>query len=439
MFARGVGTIEKARMTTRELPAGDPVRLGFAADRLNRIATTMDAAVAKGALPGAVTLVARRGEVAHLHVSGKLDIDRPAALQVDSLFRMYSQTKPMTAAVILALFEDGAFLLDEPISKWLPEFANPKVVAFQQSQERVRGAGVGPGLVAARREITIFDLLTMTSGLPSMSRTPAAHWPTLSRAWEGTGFSPGDTRFNDPPGTYDELVQALAASPLHAHPGEVWQYGSDFDVLTLLATRVSGKSLDVLFQEKVLGPLGMNDSGFYCAAADLGRLVTDHQWDQNGRIVVRDRPETSEKAGGNNRRLMSGNGLFGGLLSTPWDYARFAQMLLNGGELDGVRVLGRKTVELMSTNHIGERCIDLAVGPNYGFGLGVCVRKGIGGSFMPGSEGTFGWGGAAGTWFFVDPAEEMMGLFFTHVFGYQFLPTADLFERFEKMAYEALT
>ena len=135
---------------------------------------------------------------------------------------------------------------------------------------------------------------------------------------------------------------------------------------------------------------------------------------------------------------MSGNGLFGGLLSTPWDYARFAQMLANGGELDGVRVLGRKTVELMSTNHIGDREVDIAIGPGYGFGFGMCVRKGIGGGFTPGSAGTFGWGGAAGTWFFVDPKEELVGLFFTHVFGYQFLPTADLHERFEKLTYEAL-
>jgi len=423
---------------TRQLAAGDPHELGFVPERLDRISKTMDAAVAARAVPGTVTLVARKGKVVHTHVTGKLDLERDAKLSIDSLFRMYSQTKPVTAAVLLTLFEEGAFLLDDPISKWIPEFAHPKVVAYLQAHERVRGLTIG-GIEAARREIRIFDLLTMTSGLPSMGRTPAVHWPTLSRAWEGTGFAPGDTRFNDPTHDYDDLVLALAANPLHSHPGEVWQYGSDFDVLTLLLTRVSGKSLDVLFREKVLGPLGMNDSAFYCREADLGRLVTDHQWDLSGRLCIRDRPETTEKAGRANRRLMSGNGLFGGLLSTPWDYARFAQMLANGGELDGVRILGRKTVELMTTNHIGDRCIDLGVGPNYGFGLGVCVRKGIGGSYMPGSPGTFGWGGAAGTWFFVDPVEEIIGLFFTHVFGYQFLPTADLFERFEKMTYEALS
>ncbi len=422
---------------TKQLPVGDPRELGFVPGRLDRIGRTMDAAVAKNDVPGTVTLVARKGKVVHTHVTGKLDMQRPAPLAIDSLFRMYSQTKPVTAAVLLTLFEEGAFLLDEPISKWLPEFANPKVVAYHQAPDRVRGRTVA-GIEPARREITIFDLLTMTSGLPAMGRTPAVHWPTLSRAWEGTGFAPGDTRFNDPTLNYDELVAALAANPLHSHPGDTWQYGSDFDVVTLLLTRVSGMSLDALFQEKILGPLGMSDSAFYCREADLGRLVTDHQWDLTGKLAIRDRPETTEKAGRANRKLMSGNGLFGGLLSTPWDYARFAQMLANGGELDGVRVLGRKTVELMRTNHIGERCIDLAVGPNYGFGLGVCVRKGIESSFMPGSAGTYGWGGAAGTWFFVDPQEELVGLFFTHVFGYQFLPTADLFERFEKMTYEAL-
>jgi CubicO group peptidase (beta-lactamase class C family) len=428
---------EKSMTRMKELPRGDARELGFAPERLNRIGKTMDAAVAARAIPGTVTLVARKGQVVHTHVTGRLDLERDAKLSIDSLFRMYSQTKPITAAVLMTLFEDGAFLLDEPVSKWIPEFANPKVVAYQQAPERVRGRTLG-GIEPARREITIFDLLTMTSGVAAMSRTPAAHWPTLKGAWEGTGFAPADTRFNDPTNDYDDLVLALAQNPLHSHPGDTWQYGSDFDVLTLFLTRLTGKSLDALFREKILGPLGMNDSAFYCRETDIDRLVTDHQWDANGKLTVRDRPETTEKLGRSNRRLMSGNGLFGGLLSTPWDYARFAQMLANGGELDGVRILGRKTVELLSTNHIGARCIDLAVGPNYGFGFGVCVRKGIGGSFTPGSPGTFGWGGAAGTWFFVDPVEELVGLFFTHVFGYQFLPTADLFERFEKLTYEAL-
>ena len=227
---------------------------------------------------------------------------------------------------------------------------------------------------------------------------------------------------------------AIAAIPLHSQPGELWNYGYDFDVLSLFLTRVSGKNLGELFQEKLLGPLGMHDSSFYCNEEDLSRLVTEHQWNPvEGKLAIRDRPETSEKAGRGDRRVMSGNGVSGGLLCSPLDFARFAQMLANGGELDGVRILGRKTVELMRTNHIGDRCID-SFSPNYGFGFGMFVRKSIGSSFTPGSAGTFGWAGAAGTWFFIDPKEELFGLFFTQVFGYMF-PTA---VQFEKMTYEAL-
>jgi CubicO group peptidase (beta-lactamase class C family) len=379
---------------TKALPAGDPSELGFAPERLDRISNMVDAEV------GAVT--------------------------ADSLFRLHSQTKPMTAAVLMVLFEEGAFLLDEPVSKWIPEFAKPGVFAIKPPQDAVRG-DYSP-TTPALREITIFDLLTMTSGLPSLGRTPVAYQPTMKAA----GITPGDTE--DPTLDYDDRVVAIAGIPLHSQPGKLWNYGYDFDVLSLFLTRVSGKNLGELFQEKLLGPLGMHDSSFYCNEEDLSRLVTEHQWNPvEGKLAIRDRPETSEKAGRGDRRVMSGNGVSGGLLCSPLDFARFAQMLANGGELDGVRILGRKTVELMRTNHIGDRCID-SIAPNCGFGFGMFVRKSIGSSFTPGSAGTFGWAGAAGTWFFIDPKEELFGLFFTHVFGLMF-PTA---VQFEKMTYEAL-
>ena len=415
-----------------ELPEGDAAELGFIPARLDKIGRMVDAEVAAGEIPGAVTLIARQGKIVHSHVSGKLDVERPETLSMDSLFRLYSQTKPMAAVVLLALFEDGAFLLDEPISKWIPEFANPRVFELPPAKDFVRGAMVPTR--PAKREITIYDLLTMTSGLPSLGKTPIAYWPLMKPVWEGTGMLPGDSSFNDPALDYDDLVVAIAANPLHADPGEVWHYGSDYDVLSLLLTRVSGMNLEDLFRQKLLGPLGMNDSGFYCGEDNLDRLVTEYLWDPVGECLnIRDRPETTEKAGRADRRLMSGNGTFGGLLSTPRDFARFAQMLANGGGLDGVRILGRKTVELMRSNHIGERCIDL-YGPNYGFGFGGFVRKSVESSFIPGSAGTYGWAGAAGTWFFVDPKEELFGLFFTQVFGFM-LPTAI---QFEKMTYEAL-
>jgi CubicO group peptidase (beta-lactamase class C family) len=316
----------------------------------------------------------------------------------------------------------------------------------RQQQEDVRTRPLGHvqneiafgGTVVAQRDITVFDLMTMTSGLPGPGRTPANYDFAIRQAMEGSGFLPLDARVNDPPGTYEDMVLALAQAPLHAQPGAVWNYAMDFDVLSLLLERATGQPLDDLFRECVFEPLGMTDACFYCGEQNAGRLVADHAWDLAGKLIVRDPPGHAEKLGRSNRKLMSGNGLFGGVLCTPRDYGRFAQMLLQGGTLDGVTVLGRKTVELMTANHIGRRNVDIAVGPGYGFGLGYAVRKSIGGTFLPGSPGTFGWGGAAGTWFFVDPAEEMWGMFFTHVFGYQFSPTADLMFRFEKMAYEAL-
>ena len=422
------------------LPVADAGDVGMDQAHLDRIDDVMSTAVADGKLPGAVTVVARKGKVVHSNAVGSLDIDaQDGQLGMNSLFRMYSQSKPVTAVATMSLYEDGLLFLDDPIKKWLPEFADPRVTAYAQASERVKGTPIElGGSVAANRDLTIFDLMTMTSGMPGMSRTPVNYFPLMNIVMNGTGFQAWDQRVNDPDYSYEEMVLALSQVPLHTQPGEVWNYGSDFDVLTLLLTRATDMSLDELLAERVFEPLGMTDSFFYCGEENVDRLVTDHAWDQEGNVIVRDPPATAEKVGRSNRQLMSGNGMFGGILSTPYDFTRFAQMLLNGGSLDGKRVLGRKTVELMTTNHIGDRSVDIAIGPGYGFGLGYAVRKSLAGSNMPGSIGTYGWGGAAGTWFFVDPKEELFGLFFTHIFGYQFSPEADHMFRFEKLAYEAL-
>jgi len=422
------------------LPRAEPEEVGLSSARLARLSQTMAAVAEKRSVPGVATVILRGGKVVHAEAHGFLDMERSRPLGLDALYRMYSQTKPVTAALLMQLQEDGLLFLDDPVAKYLPEFANRRVVVHKSAGERVRGEIIGGAdTVPARRDITVLDLLTMTSGLPSRSRTPAALSHLVDRAFKGSGFLLADDRpINDPPGTYEESVLSLAHAPLHSQPGETWQYGSDFDVLTLLIQRAAGKPLDELMRTRIYEPLGMTDSAFYCPADKIGRLVTEYQWDMQGQLMVRDTPENAEKAGGTNRRLVSGNGLFGGMLSTAADYTRFAQMLLNKGTLDGARILGRKSVELMTTNHIGERDIDIVVGPGYGFGFGYCVRKTLTGSAMPGTPGTFGWGGAAGTWFFVDPKEDLAGLFFTHVFGYQFSPTADLFFRFEKGVYEAL-
>ena len=422
------------------LPVVEPESQEMSSERLNRINRTMDEAVSSNQLPGVATVVCRRGEVVHTHVAGSRNMEKPdEPVGLDSLFRMYSQTKPVTAVVAMTLFEEGVIYMDDPISKWLPEFADLRVVDYPSATDKYRGIPIALGsTVAASREITVFDLMTMTSGLPGAGRTPAVYQDATNRAMEGSGFLPGDLLINDPPRSYEEMVLALAEAPLHSQPGETWNYGSDFDVLTILLQRASGKPLDELFQERIFGPLKMESACFYCGEANIDRLVTDHAWDLEGNLIVRDPPETAEKVGRSNRKLMSGNGLFGGMLASPPDYARFAQMLLNGGTLDGARIISRKTVDYMTTNHIGDRRVDIAVGPGYGFALGYCVREDIGGTFAQGSRGTYGWGGAAGTWFFVDPLEELWGLFFTHTFGYQFKPGADLHFRFERLVLESL-
>ena len=422
------------------LPVVGPEEVGFDSARLARIDATMGAAVERGAVPGVVTVVARQGKVAHCGVSGYLDVERKTALPLDALFRMYSQTKPVVAALTMQLQEEGLFFLDHPITNWLPEFEGREVLAPLASTQHVRGEPLALGATQAMtRQITIRDLMTMTSGLPSMGNMPAALSPLLNRVWDGSGFSANDAGQADPERVHLDMVLAAAALPNARQPGEGWEYGFDFDVLTVLLERATGQSLDTLLQERIFGPLGVEDCGFYCSPSDAERLVTNHHWGEDGGLIPRERPEDSEKVRESLGKQVSGNGLFGGALMTPAAYTRFAQMLLNGGELDGARILGRKTIELMTANHIGDWDIDLGVGPGYGFGLGYCTLKTIGRGALPGSPGTYGWGGAAGTWFFVDPVEELIGLFFTHVFMYQFNPMADLAERFQKHTYEALT
>ena len=217
------------------LPAASPEAVGFDAERLARIDSTMAGAVERGAVPGTVTVVLRRGQVAHSSVHGYLDIERKTPLQLDSLFRMYSQTKPVTAALTMQLQEEGLFFIDEPITNWLPEFEGRGVAAPLDPLQAVRGQALS--LIneePMRRQITIRDLMTMTSGLPSMGNTPSTLWPFLAQVWEGSGFAPTDLGEADPDKTHEDMVIACAQLPNARQPGAGWEYGFDFDVLTVL-------------------------------------------------------------------------------------------------------------------------------------------------------------------------------------------------------------
>ena len=425
------------------LPMVEPEEVGFDSGRLARIKATMAGAVERGEAPGAITVIAREGKVVHTSAHGYLDSERQTALPMDALFRMYSQTKPVVAALTMQLQEEGLFFLDHPITNWLPEFEGREVLAPLSSIQGIRAPLTLGATQPMTRQITVRDLLTMTSGLPTVGNMPAAFWPLVAQAWGSSEFSPSAAGRPDPDAVHEEMVVASALLPNARQPGTGWEYGFDFDVLTVLLERATGQSLDALLQERIFAPLGIEDCGFYCPPGKAQRLVTNHFFDQSGALLAEEKPEGSQKVRESLGKQVSGNGLFGGVLMTPAAYTRFAQMLLNGGELDGARILGRKTIELMTANHIGDWEVELSLpggfGPGYGFGFGYCTLKTIGKGALPGSPGTYGWGGAAGTWFFVDPVEELIGLFFTHVAMYQINPRADLAERFQKQTYEALT
>ncbi|NIB38171.1 beta-lactamase family protein [Pseudomaricurvus alkylphenolicus] len=418
----------------------NPEELGFSPDRLHRIATTLEKAVKDEVVPGSVAIVGRKGHIAHCSVHGWQSVEESMPLGVASRFRLYSQTKPVIAVLALRLFEEGLFFLDDPVSRYLPEFSNRQVLV-PPVPGGVRSDVTMAHTVPAEREITVFDLLTMTSGLPHFSTMPATYASAVTAPFLGTGMLPGlvDDKLNNPPQPFEQMILSLANLPLQSQPGECWSYGHDFDVLGLLLERVTGQSLETLCDTHIFQPLGMGDTGFYCPESDVDTLTAEYQWDDSGAFVLRDAPSTAEKLDGKDRKLISANGMFGGLLSSPRDFSLFAQMLLNSGELNGERILGRKTIDLMTANHIGGKSVNIMEGPHHGFGFGVSVRKQLGGTFMPVSAGAYGWSGAGGTYFVIDPIEDMFCLFFTHVFLYPMAAREHLQDRVVKMAYEALT
>jgi CubicO group peptidase (beta-lactamase class C family) len=285
----------------------------------------------------------------------------------------------------MMLHEEGHFLLEDPVSKFLPEFKNPKVAIANAPHERSEG---GYRLVPAEREITIRHLLTHTAGLASGSGGP-----TLAAVKQLT---------HKPEDLLADHVRRLAVLPLNFQPGAAWEYGPATDVLGRLVEVVSGQPLDAFFRERILGRLGMNDTWFYLPQDRIPRLATAYtkQGDTLKKLTA---PGPANPSG----RFFSGAG---GLAGTAEDYFRFCQMLLNGGQLDGTRLVSRKTIEMMTANQIGRLPLWQDSYRGYGFGLGFRVRENLGASMTLGSVGEYGWGGAFGTYFWVDPKEQMIGI-----------------------------
>lgn len=375
------------------LPVASPESVGLSAERLERIGAAVERQIEEKRLAGAVTLVARKGRAAWFKAQGMMDVESGKRMQPDAIFRICSMTKPITSLAVMMLYEEGRFLLNDPVSKYLPEFKNPKVL--------VKPASGDPYTMPAQREITIKHLLTHTAGL-------TYHWnPDLGARYREAGVSHGLLQYD---GTIGDSVKRLAGLPLLFHPGEKFHYSLSIDVLGRLVEVVSGKSLDEFFRTRIFEPLGMKDTYFYLPVDKVSRLATAYTWyEGKGLSKFPDKPivegsfeYSADYPYRGPKKLYAGGA---GLSSTVADYSQFAQMMLNGGVLDGTRLVSRKSVELMSHDQLGK------VDPEMGFGLGF----GVSGIKAPldelGSPGKYGWGGFYYTGFFIDPKEQMVVVF----------------------------
>jgi CubicO group peptidase (beta-lactamase class C family) len=402
------------------LPSAKPEQVGLSAERLDRIGQLLKADVEKGQIPGAVALVARKGRVAYFESFGFRDKAAGAPMTKDAIFRIYSMTKPITSVAAMMLVEEGKVVLTDPVSKFLPPLTGLEV-----SVQRFDGA-TGKAInstVPAEREITIQDLHRHTSGL--------TYGETSANARVKDAYAKAGVDWKDL--TAGEQVERLAKVPLAYQPGTVWHYGLSTDVLGRVVEAVSGTTLGQFFQERIFTPLKMVDSGFSVPKEKVGRIAEPFEKDPATGTPIKLIDVTvlpKNDSGG------------GGGVGTTMDYARFCQMLLNGGSLDGPRILSRTTVRLMTSDHLGpiaEAAPSPSTGllgtPGYGFGLGFAVRREAGVAGVHGSPGDYTWGGFAGTYFWIDPKEELFGVLMTQQPG----PTRVQYRKlFRQLVYQAI-
>jgi CubicO group peptidase (beta-lactamase class C family) len=399
-----------------------PEWAGFSGERLARLAARMQEFEADERIAGVVTLVWREGVVVHNDVLGFQDLESRTPMRRDTIFRIASMTKPITSVAVLMLVEDGKLGLGDPVERWLPELARPRVLRDP--------AGALSRTTPAQRPLTVRDLLTHRSGL---AYTFTSSGP-LSQALADAGLLGSSSTLPT-----DEWMRRLGALPLAYEPGTRWHYGLSTDVLGVLVERVSGLPFPEFLRTRLFEPLGMRDTAFWVPADAMDRLATLYALDpETGRLVATDRPPASRLA--KPPAFASGGG---GLVSTADDYLRFARMLLGGGELEGVRILAPHTVALMTTNHLSAEqrqvpFLGMEFFAGQGFGLGVSVvddpTRAIGSELV--SKGAHGWGGAHGTWYFVDPSEELIGVMMVQLTGGgQALP---MIPAFETAIYQAL-
>ena len=428
-----------------EIPSTAPEQVGLSSERLERLTGRMNALVEEGVMVGGLGLIARRGRVAYEETYGQADREAGRPMTLDTIFRIYSMSKPITSVAVMMLYEEGKFLLNDPVALYLPELADLQVArstgdgdAIQMTSDGSvsRAEGTGDASVVGQtrpaiRQPTIRDLLKHTAGF----------------TYGFFGQTEVDALYREaelmvPQQSLEEFTAALGKLPLQYDPGSRWHYSVSVDVQGALVQAVSGLSFGEFLKRRIFDPLGMADTSFTAPEETWARIAQLYSppggLEEEGTasepalpgkgLVVTDQQMSDGYRDG---AIFEGGG--GGLLSTARDYLRFCQMLLNGGELDGVRLLSPKSVELMATDHLAGLSAGLA-GGGYGFGLGFAVAKDQGAIGELGSVGEYNWGGAAGTRFWIDPAEEMVGVFMVQVIP----PLQRLGTEFKTLAYQAI-
>ena len=398
----------------------EPESVGLSGERLALIDPYLEEVyIEPRKIAGAITLVARQGEVAYVSAVGKMDLERDKPMKEDTIFRIFSMTKPITSVALMMLYEKARFSLRDPVHKFIPEWRDL----------RVYGSGNHPNFqtLPCQREMTIRDLFTHTSGL-------------TYGFWERTNVDAAYRKLGIGSGNLKKMIENLAKLPLEFSPGTHWNYSHATDVLGYLVEVISGVPFDEYLKREILDPLKMTDTGFSVPPGKVDRFAANYANGPDGSLMLMEDPEKSAYT-----RDVTFFGGGGGLVSTASDYCRFCQMLANGGQLDGVRILGRKTLELMTMNHLpdGKDTASMALSPliqirnpGVGFGLGFAVHMDVPKFGDVGSYGEYEWGGAASTAFWIDPLEDMFVIFMT-----QFLPdgTYDFRGQLKSIIYSALT
>ena len=395
----------------QQIPTASPEDVGLSSERLQRIDDVFGSYAEEGRAGGMVGMVLRHGKLAYTGAWGMRDVEAGDPAEADDIYRIFSMTKPITSVAVMMLYEEGHFFLTDPVGRYLPELAGLPVANLSEatSPEDIPTE-------RANRPMTIQDLLRHTSGLTYGSFSNSVVDQRYRSA--NVGGQP----------TLADMVTEMGKVPLMYQPGTRWHYSLSTDVLGRLVEVISGQSFDVFLRERIFEPLGMNDTGFYVPASKRDRFARSYGHEGDDRTLTLGdtmrftRPPT---------RLSGG----GGLVSTAYDYARFAQMLLNGGQLDGAQILGRKTVELMTVDHLPDGVPTEFLSRGWGFGLGFTVKNEAGMDGMPGSVGNYYWFGVQGTSFWVDPEEDLIGIFMI-----QIRPNRDVTFRnqFKRLVYQAV-